>query len=137
VDGWFCPNCKSLNRRGARRCYSCGGGAEGSDAGAGMPLQMKVPLKAIGTRMLGIDEPAPGRTRKLRIVQVLVIALAVAAVFAGAALALPGGPTIPGAAPTQVPAVATANPSSSTLRQGPHPAATASASRPPKPRSTR
>lgn len=24
MKGWFCNSCKSLNSRGARRCYSCG-----------------------------------------------------------------------------------------------------------------
>jgi hypothetical protein len=24
MNGWFCVSCKSLNGRGARRCYSCG-----------------------------------------------------------------------------------------------------------------
>jgi hypothetical protein len=59
LDGWFCPQCKSLNRRGAHRCYHCGSSAEGAEAAVGMPLQMNVPLHAIGTRTLGIDRPIP------------------------------------------------------------------------------
>jgi hypothetical protein len=59
LDGWFCPQCKSLNRRGARRCYSCAGSPEGSEATAGLPLQMNVPMSAIGTRTLGVDRPVP------------------------------------------------------------------------------
>lgn len=75
LDGWFCPECKSLNRRGARRCYSCGGNPEGSQA-TGLPLQMNVPLTAIGSRTLGDDRPVPAyHSANLR-AAALVIALA-------------------------------------------------------------
>jgi hypothetical protein len=86
LEGWFCPQCKSLNRRGARRCYSCGGSPEGSQATAGLPLQMNVPMSAIGTRTLGVDRPVPAygsaNLRAAALVISLALSVAVTALLA-------------------------------------------------------
>ena len=86
LEGWFCPGCKSLNCRGARRCYSCGGSPEGSKETAGLPLQMNVPMSAIGTRTLGDDRAVPAyhsaNLRAAALVISLTLSVAVTALLA-------------------------------------------------------
>ena len=56
LDGWFCPNCRSLNRDGVQRCYSCR--ARESDDAAG-----KWPAPAAGPSSRRGSSPTTGGAR--------------------------------------------------------------------------
>jgi hypothetical protein len=166
LDGWFCPNCRSLNRDGVQRCYSCRARESDDPAGgrsrrvaeaagkwpspaASASSRRSSNLTAGGARATAVapsmtfgDPDASPATALQRALAVpikpllLVMVLSMAALFAGVAVAWPGGTINPGgaertpvhalkgvapsAAPSRVPATPRAAGQNATKTPRPH-----------------